>query len=426
MNTIAKKRFGYTLIGLAVLSLGATYSANKLLEIGPVATITGPAPEIISNDSDADGFDWEVEFSIGSSSSLEIAESGSVNGTGPFKIFEDATEDALSIREDGITVNGERTDAPIPTELDIFNDNSTGSCGLSLYSGTVGSSPLARFLVNGTGSTPNFSIVGDSVGARPIVRGALDAPTDSLSILSSGQVRLGGNFFDPVNSAAMHIIRDDGSCRLDIEEQNATTAFRTLSRMINNGPSKLEMTNTDTGRTWALVADFNNQFQIRQTGPNTANFAIREDGTFSFNNLGQPVMAINPTGDVFIGGVLTEGSDRNVKENIKAVDSSDVLSTVVDLQLSTWNYIADKNDTKHLGPMAQDFHAAFGLGNDDKKIATLDTSGVALAAIQGLNKKLETEVQTLNKLNEKKDKEIERLSERLERLEQMVESLSSQ
>lgn len=41
--------------------------------------------------------------------------------------------------------------------------------------------------------------------------------------------------------------------------------------------------------------------------------------------------------------------------------------------------------TPHLGPMAQDFHAAFNVGMDDKHMATVDEEGVALAAIQGLN-----------------------------------------
>jgi hypothetical protein len=42
--------------------------------------------------------------------------------------------------------------------------------------------------------------------------------------------------------------------------------------------------------------------------------------------------------------------------------------------------------------MAQDFHAAFGLnGSDDTHISLVDAQGVALAAIQGLNRKLETE-----------------------------------
>jgi beta-xylosidase len=46
---------------------------------------------------------------------------------------------------------------------------------------------------------------------------------------------------------------------------------------------------------------------------------------------------------------------------------------------------------RHLGPVAQDFHAAFGLGSDDRHIATVDADGVALAAIQGLNRKVEAE-----------------------------------
>jgi hypothetical protein len=45
--------------------------------------------------------------------------------------------------------------------------------------------------------------------------------------------------------------------------------------------------------------------------------------------------------------------------------------------------------------MAQDFYAAFGLGEDDKHITTSDEGGVALAAIQGLNAKLEAKVMEL-------------------------------
>jgi len=56
--------------------------------------------------------------------------------------------------------------------------------------------------------------------------------------------------------------------------------------------------------------------------------------------------------------------------------------------VSRWNY---KEDTasEHIGPMAQDFYAAFNVGPDDKHIATVDADGVALAAIQGLNEKVE-------------------------------------
>jgi predicted RNase H-like nuclease (RuvC/YqgF family) len=62
--------------------------------------------------------------------------------------------------------------------------------------------------------------------------------------------------------------------------------------------------------------------------------------------------------------------------------------------------------------MAQDFHAAFGLGEDDKHITTVDEEGVALAAIQGLNQKLK-----------EKDGEIQELKQRLEKLEQLMNGM---
>ncbi len=91
------------------------------------------------------------------------------------------------------------------------------------------------------------------------------------------------------------------------------------------------------------------------------------------------------------GGVWTDNSDRNAKENFAPVDGSEVLAKVAALPVQTWNYKTEGPDVRHIGPVAQDFHAAFGLGNDDKHLAALDSAGVALAAIQGLNQKLEAE-----------------------------------
>ena len=78
---------------------------------------------------------------------------------------------------------------------------------------------------------------------------------------------------------------------------------------------------------------------------------------------------------------------------------------------------------KHIGPVAQDFHAAFGLGDSDRAIGTVDESGVALAAIQGLNQKLEATEKTMRE----KDAEIQALQARLERLEHLInENLESE
>jgi hypothetical protein len=82
------------------------------------------------------------------------------------------------------------------------------------------------------------------------------------------------------------------------------------------------------------------------------------------------------------GGSLPP-SDRNAKEDFESVDSPAVLAAVLTLPIERWSYKGES--ARHLGPMAQDFAAAFGLGQDDRHIFPLDASGVALAAIQGLH-----------------------------------------
>jgi hypothetical protein len=117
------------------------------------------------------------------------------------------------------------------------------------------------------------------------------------------------------------------------------------------------------------------------------------------------------TGTVTANGVLLT-SDRNVKESFTEVDAQAVLEKVAAMPVSEWQFKTAPGE-RHLGPMAQDFHAAFGLGTDDKHIAVIDEGGVALAAIQGLNQKLESEAK-------EKDAEIQELKQRLEALEKIV------
>ena len=76
-------------------------------------------------------------------------------------------------------------------------------------------------------------------------------------------------------------------------------------------------------------------------------------------------------------------SDRNVKEGFEPVDRRAILAAVATLPIERWSYKGEA--ARHLGPMAQDFAAAFGLGTDDRHIFTLDAAGIALAAIQGLH-----------------------------------------
>jgi hypothetical protein len=128
------------------------------------------------------------------------------------------------------------------------------------------------------------------------------------------------------------------------------------------------------------------------------------NGTFS------PTFVVYASGDVYAKS-YNPLSDRNAKEKFESVLPEEVLNKVTSLPIQEWNFKDDA--TRHIGPMAQDFYAAFGVGPDDRHIATVDADGVALAAIQGLNQKLEQRL-------EQKETEITELKGRLERLERLL------
>jgi Chaperone of endosialidase len=107
------------------------------------------------------------------------------------------------------------------------------------------------------------------------------------------------------------------------------------------------------------------------------------------------------SGTVTANGVLLT-SDRNAKKNFSSVNSQSILEKVAKLPISSWNYKTDANNLRHIGPMAQDFQAAFGLNGTDKThISSIDEQGVALAAIQGLNQKLEQRNAKIKRLESK-------------------------
>ena len=83
-------------------------------------------------------------------------------------------------------------------------------------------------------------------------------------------------------------------------------------------------------------------------------------------------------------GAWTNASDRDAKANFTLVNGQEVLACLAEIPVTTWNYKSQNPSIRHIGPMAQDFYAAFGVGEDDTHISTLDADGVALAAIQGL------------------------------------------
>jgi hypothetical protein len=78
-----------------------------------------------------------------------------------------------------------------------------------------------------------------------------------------------------------------------------------------------------------------------------------------------------------------------VKDNFSSVNAREILEKLAGMPIQEWNYRTDPTSVRHIGPTSQNFRAAFELnGDDEANIASVDAQGIALAAIQGLNEKL--------------------------------------
>jgi trimeric autotransporter adhesin len=110
-------------------------------------------------------------------------------------------------------------------------------------------------------------------------------------------------------------------------------------------------------------------------------FLARASGGFTlYTNAASTVGAQLAAGS----GTWASLSDRNVKTNIVPLDDATVLDKIAALPISRWSYKSERG-VRHVGPMAQDFYAAFEVGEDDKHITSIDEDGVALAAIKALH-----------------------------------------
>ncbi len=240
---------------------------------------------------------------------------------------------------------------------------------------------------NGSSSTADLTVEGD-VSAAATVTSAADATLD-VTGTDSATMNIDGD------TATFNVTADD-TATFEVINSNGTSEQRQLMTLTNNGGVRFTLKNT-TGQNWDIGSEDTGDFVINV--PNNGSTQLRMDGS----------------GNVTTSGTVNGTSDRNMKRGFAEINAQEVLAKVVEMPLTTWNYRADDASIRHLGPMAQDFYAAFELGVDERHISYSDLGGVALAAIQGLNGQV-------GELEE----ENRELKERLAALEMLVAKLAGE
>jgi len=249
--------------------------------------------------------------------------------------------------------------------------------------------------------TGNFKIRDLSSGTVPFRIG--DGVADNTFTIQPFGLAVGNVGLGTLTpSTQLHVRGNDSGSRNKILVENVgSQGAREMLEIRNNGGPVFILEDTSVPQRWAM-------------GTGGANLVLDEQahaGTeYTFTN----------TGNLTIAGVLTQGSSRDLKTGFTALDPKDVLARVSALPVSLWSY---KNETavRHAGPMAEDFHQAFGLGEDDKHIAPGDQAGVALLAVQGLNQVVQDKGQEIATLR----RENADLAKRVEALEALLSKMTA-
>lgn len=316
--------------------------------------------EDTSNSASFPSNDWRLEVNDTSNGGLDyFAIADATGGRVPFRVLAGAQDDALVLSSNRA---GFGTSAPA-TELHVV-DGDTPTLRLD----QDGSSGFSSQIWDLAGNETNFFLRDVSNGSSLVFRVRPGAPTDSISIHSNGDVGMG----DDSPEASLHVSRTDETARLLVEERSTIPAERTLLELRNKGSIRIDLADTRLGTTWSLGTTNADEFRISTDG--LTQLRLDDDGNLS------------------VPGAMNQLSDVDAKQAFEAVDGASILQKVSQLPLSTWTYRHDDAQSRHIGPMAQDFRAAFGLGTDERHIATMDVNGVTLAAVQELHRVLESEV----------------------------------
>ncbi|MDY0019792.1 MAG: tail fiber domain-containing protein [Anaerolineae bacterium] len=318
---------------------------------------------------------------------------------------EDFDFDTIRLKENNLQIafDDTSTTGSFPANDWKIQINDTANGGISYFSVWDVTHSRRPFLIEA--NAPTNSLYVDDYGrvglgtATPVLEvHIVDSDTPSVRLDQDGSGGWTPQIWDISGNESNFFIRDatNGSNLPFRIQPGAPSSSLTLKANGNVGvgtwspayPLELETTGKDailaaqrTDGATAQVAALADSVQIGSITNHGVDFVVNDE----------TVMALDAGGNLTLDGALIESSDVNIKENFAPVDGQEILACLAEMPITTWNYSADDDAVRHMGPMAQDFYAAFGLGADERHIAPLDANGVALVALQELNRTVEVQ-----------------------------------
>ena len=246
----------------------------------------------------------------------------------------------------------------------------SNSTAEGLYAFAFGDTNYAR-----STSSIAFGSGNEVKGAAGFAAGAANRVCDTYGVAFGNNARSGGPYINGKCDPDTFNIRGLAAIAMGYNvtaDQDHTTA---LGKFASNNGFYGTFIWSDASAT--ATAD-----TFRNSANNEA--AFRATGGFRFRtNLAGTTGCNLPAGS----GVFNCTSSRGTKENFAEVNGEEVLAKLRVLPMSTWNYISEGANVRHIGPMAEDFHAAFALGTSNTAIGVQDLASVTLVAVKALEER---------------------------------------
>ena len=326
-------------------SLGAVASMERAIAIGADAVASGKNSIAVGASASAPGFSSSAlgrNAIAEGSNSTALGESASTSGDFPTAVGNSASahsEGAVSLGNSAGYNNG------VPVT------NSPHAIAIGRNSNIAAAAPGAIAI----GGDVNEDNKGAEVTALDAIAIGADAKATAR-----GAIAIGADVVADIKNTLVTNVP------ILAKDPSTTVAPRTMFEIAGAGNTKFNVNNTDANESWAF-ANPGTGFRLSRQGSGVVEFEVKNNG------------------NAVLAGTLTENSDINNKHDIQWLNQEEILDKVMSLPIAQWRY-NDAPDSKHIGPMAQDFYRAFELGDTDKGISSIDTGGVALAAIQALKK----------------------------------------